>query len=179
MNGRVYYANGRGSTRSLERLPSLAYLENRTEDRPRDSSMTTRSSSSAETLYAHIRRLLDEHVFVHLTSYYVDCTQRRVYEVCIARVMVLETDCLPIVQALTGGLLPVSVDDPHSLVLPSDPLDDFIREHCQVELKDMHGRLTAVKEAKELINSSCTVKARPVEGTFTSRFSHTHCGCLS
>ena len=139
-----------------------------------------RSSSGAETLYAHIRRLLGEHVSVHLTTNYVDCTQGRVYQVCIAKVVVLETDCLPIVQALTGSVLPVPVDDPHSLVLPSDPLDDFIREHCQVELKDMHGRLPAVKEVKELINSGFTVKkARLVEGTFTSRFSQTHCGCLS
>jgi hypothetical protein len=60
-------------------------------------------------------------------------------------------------------------------------LDDFIRGYCQVELKDMHGRLTAVKEAIELINSSCTVKARLVEAAFnfTSRFSPTHCGCPS
>jgi len=51
-------------------------------------------SSSIEALYVHIHRLLDEHVSVHLTTYHVDCTQRRVYQVCIARAIVSGADCL-------------------------------------------------------------------------------------
>jgi hypothetical protein len=52
------------------------------------------AAMSVDTLYAHIHRLLDEHLSIHLTTYYVDCTQRRVYQVCIVRVIVLETDYL-------------------------------------------------------------------------------------
>jgi hypothetical protein len=81
------------------------------------------------------------------------------------------------VQALIGGLLPVPVDDPHSLIPPSDPLEDFIKEYCQVEQKDMRERLTVVKEAKELVRY--TIKPAPFERTFTSIFSNTFCGCLS
>lgn len=46
--------------------------------------MSTVSSSSVQALYAHIHRLLDEHVAVHLTTDYVDCTQLRVFQVIIS-----------------------------------------------------------------------------------------------
>ena len=62
-----------------------------------------KSSSSEDALYAHIHRLLDEHVSVHLTTYYIDCTQRRVYEVCITRLIVSGIDCLPISRLLLVG----------------------------------------------------------------------------
>ena len=46
--------------------------------------MSSMSLSSGQALYAHIHRLLDEHVSVHLTTDYMDCTQLRVFEVNIA-----------------------------------------------------------------------------------------------
>lgn len=46
-----------------------------------------------------------------------------------------------------------------------------------MELKDLWERLTAVKEAQGLIRS--TIKAMPLERTFTSTFSNTFCGCMS
>lgn len=57
--------------------------------------MTAKTSTNVQALYAHIHRLLDEHVSLHLTTYYVDCTQFRVYQVSIASVTVVVTDCLP------------------------------------------------------------------------------------
>jgi hypothetical protein len=45
--------------------------------------MSTMSSSSVQPLYAHIHRLLDEHVAVHLTTDYMDYTQLRVFQVNI------------------------------------------------------------------------------------------------
>lgn len=46
--------------------------------------MSTMSSSGVQALYAHIHHLLDEHVAVHLTTDYMDCTQLRVFKVNIA-----------------------------------------------------------------------------------------------
>ena len=46
--------------------------------------MTTTTTSSAQALYAHIHRLLDDHVTVYLTTDYIDCTQLRVFQVNIA-----------------------------------------------------------------------------------------------
>lgn len=98
VNGQVYYYAISMRNDKFERLPRwlTAYLENRTGRRlaATPGAMTTRFSSSAETFHAHIHRLLDEYISVHLTTYYVDCTQRRVYQVRIARVMESETDCL-------------------------------------------------------------------------------------
>ena len=42
------------------------------------------TTSSAQVLYAHIHRLLDEHVAVHLATDYIDCTQSLVFQVNIA-----------------------------------------------------------------------------------------------
>jgi len=114
------------------------------------------SGSSRQALYAHLHRLLDEYVAEHLTTDYVDCTQLRVY------------------QVLTSGLLPVSVDDPHSLVLPSDPLEDFVHKHCQVEPKDMYEGLKADNKSQELIRH--TLKAATLaERSFTSKFPDHFC----
>ncbi|KAI0249531.1 hypothetical protein BJV78DRAFT_1226853 [Lactifluus subvellereus] len=115
--------------------------------------MTTKTSSNVQALYAHIHHLLNEHVAAHLTTNYVDCTQLRVY------------------QALIDGLMPVAVDDPHSLVPPSDPLDDLVRKYCQIELKDTWEKLTAVKRAQELIHH--TIKATPFETVLTTNFPDT------
>jgi hypothetical protein len=138
--------------------------------------MSTMSSSSVQALYAHIHRLLDEHVAVHLTTDYMDCTQLRVFQVNIAT-----SDCrrltLSFVQTLTGSLLPVSVDDPHSLVLHSDPLDDFIKEHCQIEMKDMRERLPGNTKSQELIFH--TINAKSVERTIANKFNDDFCGCPS
>ena len=41
-------------------------------------------SSSAQALYAHIHRLLDEHVSLHLATDYMDYTQLRVFQVNVA-----------------------------------------------------------------------------------------------
>jgi hypothetical protein len=46
--------------------------------------MTTMTSSSVQALYAHIHRLLDEHVAVYLTTDYIDGTQLRVFQVNMA-----------------------------------------------------------------------------------------------
>jgi bisphosphoglycerate-independent phosphoglycerate mutase (AlkP superfamily) len=46
--------------------------------------MSTMSSGSVQALYAHIHRLLDEHVALHLTTDYMDYTQLRVFQVNIA-----------------------------------------------------------------------------------------------
>lgn len=54
--------------------------------------MSTVSSSSVQALYAHIHRLLDDHVAVHLTTNYMDCTQLRVFKVNIATGDSEETD---------------------------------------------------------------------------------------
>ena len=81
------------------------------------------------------------------------------------------------VQALIGGLMPVAVDNPHSLVPPSDPLDDLVRKNCQIELKDTWERLTAVKRAQELIHR--TIKATPFETALTTNFPDTLCSCPS
>ena len=45
--------------------------------------MSTMSSSNVQALYAHIHRLLDEHVATHLTTDYMDYTQLRVFQVNI------------------------------------------------------------------------------------------------
>lgn len=81
------------------------------------------------------------------------------------------------VQALIGGLTPVAVDNPHSLVPPSDPLDDLVQKYCQIELKDTWEKLTAVKKAQELIHR--TIKATPFETALTTDFSDTLCSCPS
>jgi hypothetical protein len=46
--------------------------------------MATMIPSSAQALYAHIHRLLDEHISVHLTTDYIECTQLRVFQVNMA-----------------------------------------------------------------------------------------------
>jgi hypothetical protein len=73
--------------------------------------------------------------------------------------------------------LPISVDDPHSLVLPPDPLDDLIKEHCQIEMKDMCERLPGNTKSQELIFH--TINAKPVERTIANNFNDNFCGCLS
>jgi hypothetical protein len=84
---------------------------------------------------------------------------------------------LSFVQTLTGSLLPVPIDDPHSLVLPSDPLDDFVKEHCQIEMKDMRERFPGIAKSQELIYQ--TINAKPVERTVANNFNDNFCGCLS
>jgi hypothetical protein len=66
-------------TLSLEREDRAGGGRNRS-----TATMTTMISSSAQALYAHIHRLLDEHVAEHLTTDYIDCTQLRVFQVIIA-----------------------------------------------------------------------------------------------
>jgi hypothetical protein len=80
-------------------------------------------------------------------------------------------------QALTGGLIPIAVDDSHSLIPPSDPWDDLFRKYCQIDPKDTWDRLTAVKKAQDLIH--CTVKATPCETVLTTNFPDTLCSCTS
>jgi hypothetical protein len=79
-------------------------------------------------------------------------------------------------QALMGGLMPVAVDDPHSLVPASDPLDDFVRKYCQIEPEYTWERLTAVKKAQDLINR--TVKATLCETVLTTNFPDTFCSSI-
>lgn len=88
----------------------------------------------------------------------------------------VETD-LSFVQTLTGSLLPVSVDDPHFLVPPSNPLDDFVKKHCQIELKDMRERLPSIAKSQELIFQ--TLNAKPVERAIANNFDDDFYGCLS
>ncbi|KAH9969140.1 hypothetical protein BC827DRAFT_1168085 [Russula dissimulans] len=111
--------------------------------------------ASEQAFKAHIHRLLDEHVAVHLTTPYVHSTQLHVYEI------------------LTASLLPVSEEDPRSLVPPSDTLDDFIRGHCHIEPKAMCEGLPAVKESQERIYS--TMKTTPLNRILTSQFPDTFC----
>ncbi len=54
--------------------------------------MSTINPSIVQALYAHIHRLLDEYVAVHLTTDYVDCTQSRVFQVSITKSNTMETD---------------------------------------------------------------------------------------
>jgi hypothetical protein len=75
-----------------------------------------------------------------------------------------------------GGLMPVAVDDPHSLVPASDPLDDFVRKYCQIEPEYTWERLTAVKKAQDLINR--TVKATLCETVLTTNFPDTFCSSI-
>ncbi|KAI9445387.1 hypothetical protein H4582DRAFT_1915146 [Lactarius indigo] len=102
-------------------------------------------TAKTNALYVHIHRLLDEHVAVHLTTNYIDYTQLRVY------------------QVLTDGLHPVPAKDTHSLLPPSDPLDNLVQEHCHVEPQKTWERLSTVKGTQELI--ARTIGAVPFERT--------------
>ena len=69
-------------TLRLERPPVWLSREDRAGLRNHSTATTT--MSRAQALYAHIHRLLDEHVAVHLATDYIDCTQLRVFQVNIA-----------------------------------------------------------------------------------------------
>ncbi|KAH8998779.1 hypothetical protein EDB86DRAFT_3146059 [Lactarius hatsudake] len=109
-------------------------------------------TAKTNALYEHIHRLLDEHVAVHLATNYIDYTQLQVY------------------QVLTDGLLSVPAKDTHSLLPPSDPLDNLVQEHCRIGPQKIWERLPTIKEAQELI--ARTIGAVPFERT---KFFDTFC----